>query len=522
MFCSCCGTMLPESYDGAFCFCCGAPLHNGGAVPETPALYIGCASPAPEAVLQIAARLDAGGWNVFVNGAAFYTAAGAQANAPQKTSAVYLQICTENPLYAPGLKETLCTALNEYKAVVLCSLNGTEEDALARALRSLQVWGVQTATPQTLPRVLEALRSPMPQPQWLQPDPLPYPPREPAPQNYGMPQPSAPPPQNYGMPQPYAMPQAYGMAPSSGFSMSEKAARQPKEKQNKVRFSVVTDTGIKPGASAVADVLMYTKTQRRIVNRALREAKGRKTEAVKSLNRVQVRRGSAVTVLIRSADAQIECDQETQVWNGNALVFSFRFTLPADYTKRQADFTCEVLFDNIHILRLYFSVRLNSDSGVPASVIRKDTRKAFVSYSHHDKQAVVNRLTAIQSAAPKLRFWMDNQSMNPGDLWRNEIRTAISKADSFLLFWSQHARSSAEVEKEWRYALEIEQNDSRKAEGAGFITPVPLESPAQCPPPAELNALHFGDPAFDGAIDGIEDVRFLNGKKKYKNLRFMG
>ena len=254
----------------------------------------------------------------------------------------------------------------------------------------------------------------------------------------------------------------------------------------------------------------------------LREAKGRKTEAVKSLNRVQVRRGSAVTVLIRSEDAQIECDHETQVWNGSALTFSFRFTLPADYTKRQADFTCEVLFDDIHILRLYFSVRLNSDNGIPASVLRKDTRKAFVSYSHYDKQAVVNRLTAIQSVAPKLRFWMDNQSMNPGDLWRNEIRAAINNADSFLLFWSQHARSSAEVEKEWRYALEIEQSDSRKAEGAGFITPVPLESPSKCPPPAELNALHFGDPTFDGAIDGIEDVRFLSGKKKYKNLRFMG
>ena len=112
--------------------------------------------------------------------------------------------------------------------------------------------------------------------------------------------------------------------------------------------------------------------------------------------------------------------------------------------------------------------------------------------------------------------------MNPGDLWRNEIRAAINNADSFLLFWSQHARSSAEVEKEWRYALEIEQSDSRKAEGAGFITPVPLESPSKCPPPAELNALHFGDPTFDGAIDGIEDVRFLSGKKKYKNLRFMG
>lgn len=308
--------------------------------------------------------------------------------------------------------------------------------------------------------------------------------------------------------------------PASPSAAQKKPVKVKVDKINKVDFSVVTDDAVKPGNSSVIDVFMYTKGQRHIVDKILSSKESKKTEAVKSVSKVAVRQGSTVTVLITSDDAGIANGSESLIWSGDLLDFKFRFSLPEGYKKKQAEFACEILFDGIHISRLYFVVKLSDAKLVPVRFVRKDSRRAFVSYSHKDRQQVVSRLAEIQSVAPKLRFWMDNQSMNAGELWRNAIASAIKKSDVFLLFWSNNSKNSAEVEKEWRYALDIERSKSRRKNGANFITPVPLEKPSVCPPPKELENRHFGDPSFDSDIDRISDIRFIADGEKPRNIRF--
>ena len=294
-------------------------------------------------------------------------------------------------------------------------------------------------------------------------------------------------------------------------------------KINKVDFSVIAPQQVKPGGDSLVDVFMYTKSQRKIVDRAIKAAKEQVTEAARTGSSVSVRQGSSVTVVLSSRDALVEEDSETLIWNGDALDFQFRFSLPDTYEKKLVNFACEVLFDGIHITRLYFSVPVNTAKRVPVRFVRKDSRRAFVSYSSKDRARVVEQLYAIQSVAPKLRFWMDSQSMTAGDQWRPAILIAIQKADVFLLFWSQKSKASDEVRKEWEYALALEQGNAKRSKnGSRFISPVPLESPKDCPPPAELNDLQFGDPSFDGAIDHIQDVQFVSDKPKAKNIRLIG
>lgn len=293
------------------------------------------------------------------------------------------------------------------------------------------------------------------------------------------------------------------------------------QKINKVDFSVVAPEKVKPGSSGLVDVLMYTKGQRAIVQRVIGQSKEKATEAARSAASVSVRQGSEVTVVISSEDAVISENSETLVWNGDALDFSFRFSVPEDYKKKQLDFSCRILFDGIHISRLYFSVPINAAKSVPIRFVRKDSKRAFVSYSHKDKQRVVDQLTAIQSVAPKLRFWMDSQSMSAGDLWRPSIKAAIKAADVFLLFWSRSSKESSEVRQEWEYALKLEQGRKRGKNGARFISPVPLDNPRDCPPPEELSDLHFGDPSFDAEVEHIEDVNFVVGKRGRRgNIQF--
>lgn len=89
---------------------------------------------------------------------------------------------------------------------------------------------------------------------------------------------------------------------------------------------------------------------------------------------------------------------------------------------------------------------------------------------------------------PEMAFWLDKQSLDAGDFWRDEIRKAILNSDVLLLFWSVPASRSEEVRKEWFFAYE--------KKGLSFIAPVPLDPPDQCPPPDELKELNFTVRAF--------------------------
>ena len=291
-------------------------------------------------------------------------------------------------------------------------------------------------------------------------------------------------------------------------------------KVSKVEFSVVAPDEVKPGKSSVIDLLMYTRNQKAIVRRTIDQAKEKSSEAARSSGSVSVRQGSCVTALLFSDDIEIADGSRTMVWNGDALDFKFRVKPPEDYAKKEIDFGCCVQFDGIEITRLYFTVPVGLKKKVAVRFTRKDCRRAFVSYSHKDKLRVVEQLLAIQEVAPKLRFWMDNRSMTAGDMWRNAIASAIRNADVFLLFWSVSARDSSEVRKEWEYALKLEQSKKRRRKnGARFISPVPLDSPSECPPPEELEDLHFGDPSFDSDVENIEKVKIW--AVKGKNIKFL-
>ena len=314
--------------------------------------------------------------------------------------------------------------------------------------------------------------------------------------------------------------------PAPFFPLSEPEKKPVKvrpEKINRVEYSVVAPDEVKPGKSSVIDLLMYTKSQRAIVKRTIEQAKEKSSEAARTAGSVSVRQGSRVTALLFSDDIEIADGSREMIWDGDALDFKFRIKPPEGYAKDEIDFGCCVQFDGIEITRLYFTVPVGAKKKVAVRFTRKDCRRAFVSYSHRDRLRVAEQLLAIQEVAPKLRFWMDNRSMTAGDMWRNAIASAIRNADVFLLFWSASASASPEVRKEWEYALKLEQSDKRhvrrRRNGTRFISPVPLDSPSECPPPAELSDLHFGDPSFDSDISDIEKVKVW--AVKGKNIKYL-
>ena len=87
--------------------------------------------------------------------------------------------------------------------------------------------------------------------------------------------------------------------------------------------------------------------------------------------------------------------------------------------------------------------------------------------------------------APQLDIFLDVDSLRSGRKWEQELWKVIPSSDVFYLFWSDNARRSEWVEKEWRCAL--------NTRGIDFIDPFPLASPEKVPPPPELASKHFND-----------------------------
>ena len=277
--------------------------------------------------------------------------------------------------------------------------------------------------------------------------------------------------------------------------LKKKHGERDKEKGRKERgaskanFSVISPKAARPDDQGVIDLYMYTEKQRSVVEKALEQADGLVRETKKE--GFEVARRTIVTARLESDDAQIRDPEETQTWNGEALHFDFRFHIAPDCSRSQAAFTLYIAFNGIPVTRLNFIVAVTGRAApgtIPAKVTRNDYEKAFISYSRKDEQRMLARVLGIRDLMPEMRFWLDKQSMDAGDLWRDEIKKAIRLSDVLLLFWSVAASRSREVENEWRYAL--------TEKGLRFISPVPLDPPEDCPPPEDLGDLNFNVHAF--------------------------
>ena len=77
----------------------------------------------------------------------------------------------------------------------------------------------------------------------------------------------------------------------------------------------------------------------------------------------------------------------------------------------------------------------------------------FVSYSHADTSLVAPIVVLLRVS--KALVFLDSDSIPPGKRWRDELGTAISEASVVVVFWCHHAKTSREVEKEFKAAIAL-------------------------------------------------------------------
>jgi hypothetical protein len=143
----------------------------------------------------------------------------------------------------------------------------------------------------------------------------------------------------------------------------------------------------------------------------------------------------------------------------------------------------DLFVDSVPTNAIRFKLQVDLAAAAAASAEgQKPARihNAFLCYAGQDRAEVLRRAQVLSLVG--VESFVDVTSLSAGERWESELRRLIDRADAFVLFWSQAAKQSEWVEREWRYAL--------RTRGLEFIIPVAIETPMP-PPPPELAALHF-------------------------------
>jgi hypothetical protein len=126
----------------------------------------------------------------------------------------------------------------------------------------------------------------------------------------------------------------------------------------------------------------------------------------------------------------------------------------------------------------------------PVAETARANRKSFLSYASEDRVEVLKAAQILR--AFNVNFFQDALDLSPGERWERRLYAEIDSCDTFVLFWSHHARQSEWVIREAEYASE-RAKAAPGGDGPPDIVPYPLEKPPPLPP-ASLKHIHFDDP----------------------------
>ena len=251
----------------------------------------------------------------------------------------------------------------------------------------------------------------------------------------------------------------------------------------RVEFSAIAPKIFVKGDYSILHVIMYEKEFREAVDRVIAEAAAPVGE-IRS-GGMNVAMESHVRIRLDSPDVEIRDPEETRVWTGEYLDFTFAVALPKAFAGHQVLFTASVYINDLIATKLHFTAQCVSAYEQKIAVAREDILSAFVSYASQDRSRVAAIVQGMSKARPDMDIFFDVESLRSGMDWETALQGEIEKRDIFFLCWSLNARSSEWVQWEWRYAL--------TKKGLECIEPIPIDPPSACPPPEELKKKHFND-----------------------------
>lgn len=277
------------------------------------------------------------------------------------------------------------------------------------------------------------------------------------------------------------------LSPGRALERVESSIDMPRPVTDSVQFSVTTPRILVAGQSFVLDVWAYTKDDLAVVIERARAAQNGRETRVRIKGPVSVARQAVMHLALQVPDFRIENLEDTIYWTGDIGNATFPVRVPSDATEGPHLGKVSILVSGLLIAKLDFEMEVGIAQQEADDVTRHEIRPrtAFASYASEDRDEVLGRIQGMLKVLPELDIFLDVASLRSGEKWLDRLEEEIESRDVFYLFWSLAASRSPWVEKEWRTAL--------TTKGLEHISPVPLETPEEAPPPHELASLHFGE-----------------------------
>jgi serine/threonine protein kinase len=257
-----------------------------------------------------------------------------------------------------------------------------------------------------------------------------------------------------------------------------------------VPMLVFTHLATKP-ADAPADAPDPLEEVERQAEQVLGPSRAREYQSTTQDSSQAVPRDEVISLVPLIEGVEFNPPQREFRWTETVHREEFRLRALAGLHGKTARGRLSVYLGSILLAEVPLSLKVDNSHVEPADVPPEKTsarpfRRIFASFASTDKPIVAqfSRFARMMGDEYHSRL----TALRAGDSWDDRLRELIDGADVFQLFWSRKAIHSAQVEREWRYALSLNRPH--------FLRPVywedPLPSdPARDLPPEALKRLHF-------------------------------
>jgi hypothetical protein len=162
--------------------------------------------------------------------------------------------------------------------------------------------------------------------------------------------------------------------------------------------------------------------------------------------------GTRVSVLVYGEDLTVDPNMDGFYWEGGKHVLDFRVGV-SKTAIGERDLKFDVYVKDSRLTRIWMPLQIaHGATGQPQTKTINSPRTAFASYASEDRARVLDRVAALEIHCG-LQVFLDCVSMRPNAKWRELLPDMVLQSDQLLLFWSEAARNSEWVDKEWRLAF---------------------------------------------------------------------
>ena len=278
---------------------------------------------------------------------------------------------------------------------------------------------------------------------------------------------------------------------SSSDIVLERFRRKPAEPQAQApvrdaHFAAFAPACIARGRDFILDIWAYAAGSEQQAFELARRGGAASLRGSKGAIGVEV--GTTLTIWIEVPGFRNGSTAESVVWNGSLVNATFVLRPEQDIAGGSHVGTARIMSGAVPLTLLHFELNVGAQNDAVAKVgaAERTIRSIFASYASEDRFDVLQWARGAELAG--VDVFIDVLKFREGTDWATELTQQVPAKDAFCLFWSEPARRSSWVEREWRCAL--------STRGVDYIHPVPLVDPRIVPPPVELQGKHFGGTTF--------------------------